>query len=475
MRSALLAKLAGRIRALTQARRRLCLLAALLAATLFYGLHMGKGRVDAADSAEYLAAAYHLHSQGVLSQALVAGPVAPENGREPGYPLLLSVMMAVDPTLHDISPECLASAEGCGKSHYRYVVLLNGLFIGVTGLLVYATVSVLGGGILARWLAGTAIWLNVQGAGEAGYVMSDYLALFLVALLSFLLAQAVQRDKAWRWALAGFALAALCLVKAIFLYLGYGLLAAMIGIAFASPPPRKPRIAGVLALALAFSAPVGSWMVRNAAIDKTWTISAGRMASALGGREAFDHMTPAQYAAGLLYWTRGSGDGWAKALFPERVWGAFELYRPNGFYLSGTMPPTARMNTLMRSQDLTVGQADQRVVAEIMRKILDRPVSYLLSFGPVFWRGIWMDEFILVSLPALVWLAWRAVGRRQLMMLACLAPGLFSLVFYPLVSFNIPRFQVTALPSLAMALGLVLPGLGARYAPKTRRALRGAA
>jgi predicted membrane-bound mannosyltransferase len=86
--------------------------------------------------------------------------------------------------------------------------------------------------------------------------------------------------------------------------------------------------------------------------------------------------------------------------------------------------------------------------------LLERPIAYVLSTVPVLWRGVWIDEFIVISLPALIWLLFLAIRSKELHAWAALSPGVFSLVFYALVSLNIPRYQVTAIPALAIAFGI---------------------
>ena len=49
------------------------------------------------------------------------------------------------------------------------------------------------------------------------------------------------------------------------------------------------------------------------------------------------------------------------------------------------------------------------------------------------------------------------------MLLFALSPGVFSLLFYALFSLNIPRYQITALPALALASGWLALALRARW------------
>jgi hypothetical protein len=194
-------------------------------------------------------------------------------------------------------------------------------------------------------------------------------------------------------------------------------------------------------------------MVRNAQIGHLFTLTAGRTAITLSAREVFNHMTPAQYGAAFMYWTRGFGDDLAKSNFPKEVWEPFELYRPGSFYMEGQHRLDPEMSRLLRS-GLTLAEADKILSTQMIERILDKPIAYALSTFPLFWRGIWIDEFIVFSLPALVWLLISGIRSRRLDICLAVCPGVFSLTFYALVSLNVPRYQLTAIPTLAMAFGI---------------------
>lgn len=83
---------------------------------------------------------------------------------------------------------------------------------------------------------------------------------------------------------------------------------------------------------------------------------------------------------------------------------------------------------------------------------------------PVFYRGIWIDEFILLGLPALAWMWIGALRRGHLLLALLLSIGFFNLLFYPLVSLNIPRYQMTAVPVIALAVGVLVARLHRRSA-----------
>ena len=67
------------------------------------------------------------------------------------------------------------------------------------------------------------------------------------------------------------------------------------------------------------------------------------------------------------------------------------------------------------------------------------------------WRGLWIDEFVVLGFPALCLGTLWALRRRALGWLAAFGLGWFSLLGYAAVSLNVPRYQIPAVPVLALA------------------------
>lgn len=429
----------------------LAIIAAMLAA-LVWGLTARSAVPDVFDSRQYAWTAWHLSQDGVFSEQPTSEGVSPGLGREPLYSAVLAVMLRVLPGLEGIGPECLARSEGCGLAAWRPALIANGFFIAITGLAVFSLLRLLQAGVWASWLGAAHIWLNAQAATGRGYLLSDHWAMMLVAVASLALAWAWQRGSRWPWLLPGLAFAALTLTKAIFLWFVGPMMIAALAYLLIRWRIKGRHFAALAVFALAYCVPVGGWMARNLETGGAFAISVGRLSIALSAREIFNDMSPAQYAAAFVYWTRGFGDGLAKDIFPENVWGPFEIYRDGGFYMTGQHrlePEIDRLN----GQGLSLVETDDYLSHRMMESILARPFSHMASTVPLFWRGVWVDEFIVFSLPAFVWLFFTAVRRRREDILLVLAPGLFSLSFYPLVSLNIPRYQLTAMPALAVAFG----------------------
>jgi hypothetical protein len=331
-----------------------------------------------------------------------------------------------------------------------------------SALLVAATVLVVPLGTpLASLVAGAYILLNYSAAKWLPWLASDPLAVFLVSLASLLSALTYRRRSIARLILLGFCLGLLGLTKAIFV--PFTALAAftVVGLSIYLKS-RRLFLAGAY-VALAFLVVLGPWVARNALVAGHVQLTDERGGIALSTREALMHMNPREYAASFVYWTRWVGGG-ATRLFGEATIGRLRFETPGGFYDIGQNGYYPRVDEKTReglSRTEALGQVDR----EIISSMLGSPVRYLATMAPVFYRGIWIDQFIPLGMPALIWATLWALSNRSLGLLAIFGIGWFNLLFYAAVSLNIPRYQLTALPCLAIAAGLAAGRLiGGPYA-----------
>ncbi len=451
------------------ARPRAWALAATFAAAILIGL-LAERPVDPdyADATAYLKAAFHLANHGTFSESGEFGPPSPQIGREPGYAVFLAALMRIDPTFGGFTPACFRDNDVC-RVRYRVPQWANAALVAVSGLLMFLAMRLLSGNLWAAWIAAGHLWLNHEFQDGLFYLISDYLAVFLMALTALLTAWAWRRREV-AWVAPAVTFAALTLTKAIFLYGALALAGlALVAAAIASEARRRVLSALVVVVAV-YAVGVGGWMLRNQVVAGMFAVTQTRAGIALSTREVLNHMSPAQYGGAFVYWTRGAGDSWAKRLFAKEVWEPFELYAPDGFYLRGQLGYPRRVEALMRVEGLSRRAAQEIIDRRLVSEILDNLPVYAATTLPVLYRGIWIDEFIVFSFPALVWLCLWALRRRRWEVLALVLPGLFSLTFYPLISLNIPRYQMTTLPALALATGFALPVFAAWVRRRIRRA-----
>jgi hypothetical protein len=407
------------------------------------------------DTPQYLNAAYHIFHHATFTQSSDIGPSTPAVGREPGYAVFLAGLMAISPSYRTFTPNCLAAGGGCDRRIYRIISQANVALIMLSGICMFAvgrlaTQNTWGGLIAAGYML-----FNVQMNKGWSDPASDRLAVFFVSLSLLAITVAWRKNTLGSWANVGFVMAALTLTKAIFLwYVMLGAIAFLIFVCLSSSRRRR-------SIGLAFSAgviiyviAVGGWMARNRSIEGEARLTDLRSGVALSTREVFDHMTPTQYLASFLYWMRGPGAGLAKKLFPPEVVAPFDLDQCDGFYDRGQNGYFRRLGALQRAGDHNPYTAGKVLDHEIEHSILERPLTHLATTAPLFYRGIWIDEFIVVGLPVFFWMGFRAIRRRQTLRLVLLSVGAFNLLFYAVFSLNIPRYQMTAVPAFALAAAL---------------------
>jgi 4-amino-4-deoxy-L-arabinose transferase-like glycosyltransferase len=419
---------------------------------VFHGTHLRDPHVERGDTPAYLAAAFNLARHGTFSEALTPGEPAPAVGREPAYPALLAVLIRVDSTgLGRVSQTCIEASGPCAASFRSGQIANIVLWVLAALVLAQAVLLLPFGTPLAALIAGAYLLLNFAAAKWLQWLVSDALALFLVSLTTCLAAWAM-RHRSWSaWIPVGLGLGALAMTKAVFVpFAALAVLAAtFLGAVWRS---RRVLLAAA-AFGLGFLLVAGPWVARNTVVTGRPQLTDARSGIALNLREVLIHMSPREYAASLVFWTRGVGDALATRLFGEETVRPLRFETPGGFYDVGQNGYMPRVEAEV-ARGLSEPDAYSRVDREIIGSILGEPLRYLATMVPVFYRGIWIDEFIIVGLPALVWATGRAARTRNWALLALMSVGWFNLLFYPLISLNIPRYQLTALPCLALATGL---------------------
>jgi hypothetical protein len=170
-----------------------------------------------ADSVEYLAYARSLHVAGVYG-ATEAGPAADAvPGREPLYSLFVVGLAKLHPSwsraLKDCSPPASTCASGLVFLKYANAVLLA-LAATTAGAIAHA----FSGSRLAAIVATIYVSFNFTMWRELKYVISDYLAVFLSAIVVLLLVVAIRRrTDTLAWISFGFVLALLALTNCDFI------------------------------------------------------------------------------------------------------------------------------------------------------------------------------------------------------------------------------------------------------------------
>ncbi len=438
-------------------RRRIvfCAIAIFAAVLAIQGMRT-KNWTPVSDENDYLAYAYGMLHHGVYGLSFGEGRPAPSFFREPGLPLLVAAVMAVDPTLRGVSPACwLGKPPACDTRPYRSLQWLNVLLVALTALAAGRTAFLLSGNWIVGLVGAGAIALNIQVQAIRYSIMSDYLAMLLAALIAWLAVVALRSQSRHAAAGCGLALAALVLTKAVFLYFLVFAIVAVVG--FAVFRSLRPVWIAASVFIVAASAPVLGWMAYHKASGGSFAIvDSMRSAIALSGRERFNDMTAPEWATSFLWWTRAVGDNIARRHLPADLHRRIDDGNKDSLFQSGEARFYSLRDARMKQPGIGIKVADTAVMRDMAGRILDRPFKHLAVSLPLAYRGIWIDEFAVLSVPSLFVVLIMALRRRQWTTLAVFSPGLYSLMIYPLASVNLPRYQMTAVPLLALVLALAV-------------------
>jgi len=411
--------------------------------------------VPFADEVEYVVMAHNLYHRGTLSLApSVAHPATPTAFREPGYPALLAALMVLDPRLAAVPLACVIERGPACAPAYFWAKRLNVLLYVLAGLIVWWAAARIAG---APWIAHAAALLflaNHTLHKYATYLVSDFLALLLTAFVSLALLQTMRTPRAG-WALAlGTALGLLVLTKAAFAFFGPFVLLLLIGCAFRRPrAERRPAFAAALAFTLVHAAIVGAWVARNAASIGE-PVLAQRGAQVLAHRVELNRMTPTEYAVAFLFWTRGVGDNLARRLLPLEAYRRFDLKYDDGFYNAAQSRWHAAI-AAETARGRSPAAAEAAVGAVLQREIVAAWWKTILVSVPVAYRGLFIDEFIVLTGPALI--VFLLARRRRVAGFAAFAlPGLYALGFHAAITLNLPRHSIPILPMLAVGGALAV-------------------
>ena len=142
------------------------------------------------------------------------------------------------------------------------------------------------------------------------------------------------------------------------------------------------------------------------AVSGELRITDNRAGLVLSTREALDHMTPAQYLASFVYWTRGPGPGLARRLFGPEVIAPSRSRSAGWFLLDGQEGYKRRVDALAKAEKSMSLPRASRIDREVIGEIFVHPLAYAATTLPVLYRGIWIDEFALIGIPALIFATW---------------------------------------------------------------------
>lgn len=452
-------------------------LAALTVALVALALPLRTAAPPTGDSPQNLTIAWNISQHGVYSSEIAGHGVAsaPDHRREPTYPALLAMAMAVAaPDGADVG--CLLSAEpGCAAALPRLALVNVALLLGVAWSAAWAAHLVIG----RRWAVLAAFALagfSTTFLSDVDQFVNELVAAPLVVLVSAGSYHVAARARPGRPAAAtGVALGALMLTKALWFYLAVPVLVAA-ALLWWRRRLAAPALAGLGVVVLVAYAVAAPWVVRNAVVAGS-VAPAGGDAQILALRAEKATMTWPEYAAAYLVYTPVVGLPLLERVVDDEHWRRVPranedsyFRRARGLAAGGEVPA--------RAGDLRDPAAVRQASLEI---IADRPVMSA-ALTPLFaWRSAFVEVGMtslaaqgtpvavtlsgtlapvtalwgLALIPVLLIAAWRALRIRHGPWLAFLLPLLGSYFAHAVVTHAVPRYTHPLIPALVVA-GLAL-------------------
>ena len=453
-----------------------------------------------ADQSQFLAYAYNMAKYGSFSVNRRDRP-APDQMREPGYPLVLAVGLLLHPgiDLDEVDAACVTEGAGDCLAPVTWLKLVNILFLGLSAIAVFAAVLAITGCPLLAWIGHLWLLSSAAYAYWTNLFFSEVVVGFLMVTLSLRLWRlAGQPPERRAWFLTGLLLGALVMVKASFYYL-VPLLALFLAVLVAARRTitlRESAFLGMLFLAgtLALTLP---WQARNLLTTGTASLT-GRSGIVLYARASYDTLSFEEHmAAAALFSPSNSQLG----RYMSRRWLTPELKEK----LTGPDNPRDRAFTRageLREQTghgILSPEVDGLLKKEALHRMIENWRGHLRATLVFGWRGLfaewglgfvrpgdrppdialtafgldltrWLVSYPLVAattlfLPAfLAFVFCVATGRWAYVLL--MVPAAYLYALQALMTHYIPRYSAPLIPMLIVitlvTLAAVLGWLGGR-------------
>ena len=404
------------------------------------------------DGAQNTRAAYHLVHTGVMSlDAVATESPNPQMRREPLPVVVTAGFLLLHPefwkpyTLAELMSGPLAETVKGVNAFWRF---LSAIFVFLLCMELFPDRRVAAGAAVICLIVSEPLFLAQPGVVDRMYTELPEVALMLLAAWS---AVRLTRSKTkWRALLVGFALGALALTKASFLYIGVGfilLLFAMEALRLFREDPKERSWSSIFSIyaviALAMFGTIAPWIVRN-----TIEFRNPQIASGAEKVLAIRMLLAEQPLLGSVYMFSPSS-------IRQRVIG------PLTGYTEADLKPGGRLEQLPGVKEKTLEIVEQRMEAEgyhgerdswVRRSAVDsaiqNPLRYIASVGVFAYKGMWFLRqggalFNIVALVCFfaVFFGGLFSGKQLLVAAFGLPAGLFffiSIFTHALTRYNAP-------------------------------------
>jgi len=425
------------------------------------------------DQPFYLGIAHDLVETGRFTDGFMFAPAGADGQRPAGmrfaplYPGIVAAAAEVDPRMRQ-GIDCLVATRGKTPACASVAPILRcAQFLELVAFfwLVWWMAEAVGGSTLG-WLS---LLISLGSAPlllrSVNFLMTEMTCLALTTAATAAGVQAVRGRRRLLWSAAvGVLMAFGALTRPAFLYLipvcALGALAA----------GRRQALKPMLALCVAAALVLGPWVARNQVELGRASLTYGYDSHTLVQRIAFDTMTWREYGMAYVCWLP-DGNEIGRALAGA---GACDRFgwdeHANSFYVLG-------LRHMLYVTLAASGGYKHHLGYLLHRYIFRMPLTHLLVSIPLALRGAYVAHWwgVVLLISCLVWTvaALRRVRLgefcfdRTLFLLTAL-PAWFMLAFNAAAAVNQVRYNLMLIPAYAIAGGLSLRWIAARYGDRLR-------
>jgi hypothetical protein len=445
------------------------------------------------DAQQNLRMGYHLYKHGVISKdGEVTGKPEPTNYREPVPTIVTGLFIYLHPGIN--KGDSLASFEdGVNTPKVKQVNLIWLLLLQIgVGLLAFKLSGNKAVPIIAWFLV---FYYFIRFGNHFDEMNTELACAVFIIWATYSLWMAIEGGSLYSYAVSGLILGLLILTKAVFFYVVPIILVCIIIYQYCTK-----RLQNYALLAGAVLLVITPWMIRNYSIYEDTSITQ-RGGSVLYQRAMINQMTAEEVPGAIYHWgpelyrtlvdltpfaidsSEFNPGGAYERLDRDQVGDslATERGRPDEAisFFGKTRAEINRLQNVLGEGDL---EGSRRKAFEIMQEegmdiILDQPFKHAAMSFLFIWRGIWsfpnatipiikdpLQSIIhnLINLSAYVALfAYLFMGfmRKQSGLFVLSIIPVMMILFQAGVSPSLSRFNEPAIPSMIIALSILIHGL----------------
>jgi hypothetical protein len=452
-------------------------------------------RISHEDGRQNLKMAYNLAFYGVMSNSdNPEEELEPTNMREPIPIAAMAAYLKLHPSISSsMSLEEINSEDTIILVKYHNLLWAFLCLLGVAAVVL----SAIKPRPAAFFAALAAVWLAQRYFLQLSLVIdrtyTEVQAGALMVWVSFVLIRALQTRKYSWYILSGICLGLMTLIKAVFLYIGIGVLFTLL-VVYLVKQTRIERLVNIKligVMAVCMTAAIMPWMVRNRIQLGTWSIS-GRGGDVLFLRATKNQMNSTEFKGAFYLYAppalkkyigeylgftdadleaggslqRINRDGSSSFAWPDlqAEW-AGKPEDAVSFYRSARAE-RVRLEMYYEEQ----GAEDPALLAaeelqsRAIQMIKSDPIKHLKTSLVFAWRGTWVDgvrfRYLVAGFAALWILGFWGLLRRNGEMIGITLPSMGVFAFHALFTHFIPRYSMILIPvmmiSMVVSIGWIL-------------------